>query len=122
MLIPNSLAQEEVQLPDWIKNVAGWWSNDMISENEFLNAIEYLVNNNDTIDIFSYQIPSNYNQNNSHPLLVAFHQWGGNQNSTYSTNFDEEANNRGWFFLSPFGGAENNYNNQVQTKVTVIQN
>ena len=46
MLIPNSLAQEEVQLPDWIKNVAGWWSNDMISENEFLNAIEYLVNNN----------------------------------------------------------------------------
>tara|TARA_B100000029_G_scaffold53567_2_gene48631 strand:+ start:3810 stop:5168 length:1359 start_codon:yes stop_codon:yes gene_type:complete len=73
---------------------------------------EYLVNNNDTIDIFSYQIPSNYNQNNSHPLLVAFHQWGGNHNSTYSTNFDEEANNRGWFFLSPFGGAENNYNNQ----------
>ena len=67
---------------------------------------EYLVNNNDTIDIFSYQIPSNYNQNNSHPLLVAFHQWGGNQNSTYSTNFDEEANNRGWFFLSPFGGGK----------------
>ena len=42
MLIPNSLAQEEVQLPDWIKNVAGWWAKDIISDNDFLDGIKYL--------------------------------------------------------------------------------
>tara|TARA_B100000315_G_scaffold23272_1_gene20167 strand:+ start:609 stop:1709 length:1101 start_codon:yes stop_codon:yes gene_type:complete len=33
-------------MPGWIKNVAGWWANDEISENEFLAGIEYLINNN----------------------------------------------------------------------------
>ena len=46
VLIPNSLAQEDTQIPDWIKNVAGWWANGEISENEFLTGIEYLINNN----------------------------------------------------------------------------
>jgi len=46
ILIPNSLAQEDTQIPDWIKNVASWWANGEISENEFLAGIEYLINNN----------------------------------------------------------------------------
>ncbi len=46
ILIPNSSAQEESQIPDWVKNVAGWWANNEISEKEFLAAIEYLINNN----------------------------------------------------------------------------
>ena len=46
ILIPNSLAQEDTQIPDWIKNVAEWWANGEISENEFLTGIEYLINNN----------------------------------------------------------------------------
>ena len=46
ILIPNSSAQEETQIPNWIKNVAGWWSNNEISEKEFLTGIEYLINNN----------------------------------------------------------------------------
>ena len=74
---------------------------------------EYLVENNDTLDIFSYQIPNEYNNNNSHPLLIAFHQWGGNENSNYYTEFDEEANNRNWIMLSPYGGSSNNYNHQA---------
>jgi len=73
---------------------------------------EYLVIENDTIDVFSYQIPQNYNDNLSHPLLVTFHQWGGNQSSNYSTEFDEEANSRDWIMLSPYGGSSNNYNHQ----------
>tara|TARA_Y100000590_G_C15692049_1_gene1003762 strand:+ start:722 stop:2155 length:1434 start_codon:yes stop_codon:yes gene_type:complete len=73
---------------------------------------DYLIIENDTIDVFSYQIPENYNPNNQHPLLVAFHQWGGNENSNYYTQFDEEANDRGWIMLSPYGGAPNNYNHQ----------
>ena len=73
---------------------------------------EYLVQDQDTIDVFSYQIPDLYNDEEMHPLLVAFHQWGGNENSTYYTTFDEEANSRNWIFLSPFGGSSNNYNHQ----------
>ena len=73
---------------------------------------EYLISSGDTIDIFSYQIPENYNSDNEHPLLVAFHQWGGNESSNYYTNFDEEANNRNWIMLSPYGGSSNNYNHQ----------
>ena len=44
--LPNSFAQEDKQIPDWIKNVAGWWSSNEISEREFLSSIEYLINNN----------------------------------------------------------------------------
>ena len=34
---------------------------------------EYLAEGQDTIDVFSYQIPEFYNNESSHPLLVAFH-------------------------------------------------
>ena len=73
---------------------------------------EYVIMNNDTVDVFSYQIPFNYTGIEPVPLLVTFHQWGGNENSSYSTQFDEEANIRGWLYLSPYGGAPNNYNHQ----------
>ena len=46
ILIPNSFAQEETLIPDWVKNVAGWWANNEISEKEFFTGIEYLINNN----------------------------------------------------------------------------
>jgi len=46
ILVPNSSAQEETQIPNWIKNVAGWWANNEISEKEFVAGIEYLINNN----------------------------------------------------------------------------
>ena len=45
ILIPNSSAQEEIQIPNWIKNVAGWWAANEISEKEFVAGIEYLINN-----------------------------------------------------------------------------
>ena len=74
---------------------------------------EEIINlDNGDSDTFAYQIPDNYNENQSHPLLVAFHQWGGNHMSTFSTQFDEEANSRNWIFLSPNGGSSNNYNHQ----------
>ena len=37
--------EAEKQVPDWIKNTAGWWAENAISETEFVNAIEFLVNN-----------------------------------------------------------------------------
>ena len=30
-------------VPDWIKNTAKWYGDDLISEGEFLNAIQYLI-------------------------------------------------------------------------------
>jgi hypothetical protein len=45
ILVPYSSAQD-AQIPNWIKNVAGWWASGIISETEFLTGIEYLVNNN----------------------------------------------------------------------------
>jgi uncharacterized protein YjbI with pentapeptide repeats len=40
LMVPNAFAD----VPDWVKNTAGWWAADAISETEFLNAIEFLVN------------------------------------------------------------------------------
>ena len=44
--MPNSFGQSDTQIPDWIKDVALWWADNQISENEFLSGIEYLINNN----------------------------------------------------------------------------
>jgi len=30
-------------IPDWIKNNAYWWSQDMISDDEFAFSLEYLI-------------------------------------------------------------------------------
>ena len=43
ILIPNAFAEN---VPDWVRNTAGWWADDKISETEFVNAIEYLVKEN----------------------------------------------------------------------------
>ena len=40
ILIPNAFAEN---VPDWVKNTAGWWAEDVISETEFVNAIAYLI-------------------------------------------------------------------------------
>jgi len=38
-------AQEESQIPTWIKTAVGFWVDGRISDKEFLNAIEYFVEN-----------------------------------------------------------------------------
>ena len=45
ILIPSAFAQDAA-IPFWIKNTAGWWATDAISETEFVNAIEFLVKEN----------------------------------------------------------------------------
>jgi len=32
------------KIPDWVKNVFGWYAQDQVSEKELLNAIKYLIN------------------------------------------------------------------------------
>ena len=38
--IPSAFGE---YVPDWVKNTAGWWATDTISETEFINAITYLI-------------------------------------------------------------------------------
>lgn len=33
----------QVHIPQWFKNSAVWWSNDLISDNEFGSSIQYLI-------------------------------------------------------------------------------
>ena len=36
---------EEIQkIPEWVKNIFTWYSQDQISEDEVLNAIKFLIN------------------------------------------------------------------------------
>lgn len=44
ILIQEAFAQNF--LPTWIKNTAKWYGNGQISEQEFINAIQYLLSNN----------------------------------------------------------------------------
>ena len=38
---PTSISAKKV--PDWAKNIFGWYANDIVSEDELLNAIRYLI-------------------------------------------------------------------------------
>ena len=37
---------EENTIPYWIKNTAGWWSKNKLSDDEFISGLEYLIENN----------------------------------------------------------------------------
>ena len=39
-MIPNAFADN---IPEWIKNNAGWWATDQIDDNSFLQGIQYLI-------------------------------------------------------------------------------
>jgi len=32
-----------LEIPDWIKNNALWWSNNQISESDFVSGVEYMI-------------------------------------------------------------------------------
>ena len=40
------IIDEDIVIPSWIKNNAGWWSSDDISDLDFLHGIKYLVESN----------------------------------------------------------------------------
>ena len=42
-LIPITINAESEIVPGWIKNTAGYWADNEISDVEFMNAIEYLI-------------------------------------------------------------------------------
>lgn len=42
----NTKPTSTEQIPQWIRNTAGWWSEGNITDSDFLNGIEYLIQNN----------------------------------------------------------------------------
>ncbi len=33
------------EIPEWIKSNAGWWSEDLITEKEFIDGLQWLISN-----------------------------------------------------------------------------
>ena len=40
VLIPNAFAEN---VPEWVKNNAGWWADGQIDDLSFLQGIQYLI-------------------------------------------------------------------------------
>ena len=38
-------AQQDYDIPDWVKNTAGWWADDQIDDASFVNGIKFLIEN-----------------------------------------------------------------------------
>jgi hypothetical protein len=49
----TTLFRSAESVPEWVKNTAGWWATDQISETEFVNAIKFLIESG-LINISSY--------------------------------------------------------------------
>ncbi len=47
MNIPQTESGESTgnDIPSWIKNNAGWWAEDAIDDETFVQAIQYLITN-----------------------------------------------------------------------------
>jgi len=45
IIINRIINQDEISIPNWIKNNAGWWSEDQIDDNTFTQGIEYMIKN-----------------------------------------------------------------------------
>lgn len=42
-LKPTTQPTKEIDIPIWVKNNAGWWSSDQITDNDFVQGIQYLI-------------------------------------------------------------------------------
>jgi len=86
ILVPNSSAQD-AQIPSWVKNVAGWWGSDIISENEFVTGIEYLINNNIILLDF---VPCNYKIQSQYGDIKSVPDWIKNNANWWSDNLIDD--------------------------------
>jgi len=41
--VKPSAAEPSAEIPSWIKNNAGWWADGLITEDDFVKGIQYLV-------------------------------------------------------------------------------
>ena len=45
-LTPNQIISEKQPIPNWIKNNAKWWADDIIDDQTFVSGIQFLINEN----------------------------------------------------------------------------
>ncbi len=45
IVIDRIFSNDEISLPDWIRNNALWWSEEQIDDNTFIQGIEYMIKN-----------------------------------------------------------------------------
>ena len=43
ILMVPAVSSQQVTIPSWIKNNAGWWATDQIDDSSFLQGIQYLI-------------------------------------------------------------------------------
>ena len=41
----NEQSSKEAIIPDWVRSNAGWWSEYLISDEEFASGLQYLIEN-----------------------------------------------------------------------------
>ena len=39
----KEVASNKVEIPSWIKNSAGWWAEDLMGDDEFIQSIQFLI-------------------------------------------------------------------------------
>ena len=42
LMVPNAFAEN---VPEWVKNTAGWWADGLIDDNSFVSGIQWLISN-----------------------------------------------------------------------------
>jgi hypothetical protein len=58
-VVVNPITSNQIDVPEWIKNNAGWWADNQIDDNTFVQGIEYLIKND--IIMIPKTLPSNSN-------------------------------------------------------------
>jgi hypothetical protein len=42
-VVVDRIDVDQIAIPDWIKNNAGWWATDQIDDSAFIQGIQYLI-------------------------------------------------------------------------------
>lgn len=84
----------EIRIPDWIKKNAGWWADNNVTDSEFLNAIEYLIQEG------IIQVPETQKQQESDKIPNWFKQ---NAQWWYEGKIDDETFAKGIQYLISVG-------------------
>ena len=45
IVLQNTDQKQEIEIPNWIKNNAGWFADDLLGDADFLLGLEYMVEN-----------------------------------------------------------------------------
>ena len=68
VLICPTVSSQEVIVPNWIKNNAGWWASDQIPDSAFLKGIQYIIK--EEIMIIPYTEMSTSSQSQEVPTWI----------------------------------------------------